>query len=55
MADAINVTLTFERETKNTFRFRNEDEGSPIGLLYIRRDAFDSEDAPDTVKVSVKS
>lgn len=47
--------FTFERETKNTYRFREEpeiDQESIIGVLYVQKFTF--EGRPQKLKVSVE-
>lgn len=47
--------FTFERETKNTYRFREDpeiDQESIIGVLYVQKFAFDSK--PQKLQVSVE-
>jgi hypothetical protein len=50
-------TFTFERETKNTYRFRedpvNPDEADQlIDVLYVKKAAFDAR--PQKLRVSVE-
>ena len=45
------TTLTFNRDTKSTFVFKNDDDGAPIPSLYVKKDAFPDGEAPKTITV----
>ena len=47
------TTLKQERDTKNTFVFKNPDDGAPIPSLYIAKTAF-AGDAPKSITVTVE-
>lgn len=49
------VTLKFDRETKNTFVFKDETLGSLIPTLYVGKSGFDNEKAPASIEVTIKS
>ncbi len=48
------ATFTFERETKNTYRFQEEESSGPtkIGTLYVQKWSFDT--PPKRIKVSIE-
>lgn len=45
--------LKKERDTKNTYVFKNDADNAPIPSLYIAKSAFKG-DAPDAITVTVK-
>ena len=45
------VTLTFVKETPGTYQFKDATAGSPIPVLYVKKDHFDSQPAQITVTV----
>ncbi len=48
------ATFTLEKETKNTYRFQ-EDEGSEppkVGTIYVQKGSFDT--PPRRIKVSIQ-
>lgn len=47
------TTLRFDRETKNTNVFKNDEEGALIPSLYINKSAFGKKDAPKTITVEI--
>jgi hypothetical protein len=47
------TTLKFERDTKNTNVFKNDDEDAPIPSLYISKKAFGKKDAPKSITVEI--
>jgi len=48
------IEFEYERPTKNTYRFQEKTEGSPvIGTLYIQKSLFGSKE-PKNVKVTVE-
>lgn len=52
--DTIEAEFEFERETKNTLRFKEIGDTDPIiGTLYIQKDALDLE-KPKKIKVTVE-
>lgn len=54
MAEKLEAHFEFERETKNTFRFKEVGDTDPIiGTLYIQKDALDLE-KPNKIKVTVE-
>lgn len=48
----ISVRLDFTKETKNTLRFDNTNDGVAIPSLYIRKDVFNGQQ-PSSVVVTV--
>lgn len=48
----VTVTLTLNRETKNTFRFDDANEDSAIPSLYVKKNAFNGK-APESITVTV--
>lgn len=47
------TTLKFEKDTKNTNVYKNDDDGAPIPSLYIRKEAFKG-DPPKTITLEIK-
>lgn len=52
----ITRTFTFERETKNTYRFKEvvpggDERNLAIGVLYVKKSAFDTQPIEVTVTV----
>lgn len=52
-AQEVTVTLTKNRETKNTYRFDDPNEDSVIPSLYVKKSAFPN-GQPDSITVTVK-
>lgn len=53
-ANAVTVTLDFERETKRMARFQEvTDDTALIGTLYISKELWESIDMPETIEVTV--
>lgn len=48
------TTLKFNRDTKNTNVYKNEDDDAPIPSLYIDKAAFKGKDPPKTITVEIK-
>lgn len=48
----IKVTLQLARTTKNTYRFEDADEDSPLRVLYVQQSAFPN--APKAVTVTIE-
>lgn len=48
------TTLNQERDTKNTFVFKNHADDAPIPSLYIAKSAFDG-DAPKSITITVEA
>ena len=48
------ATFTLERETKNTYRFHEEESSGPtkIGTLYVQKWSFDT--PPRRIKISIE-
>ncbi len=48
------VTFTFERETKNTYRFQEDESSGPpkVGTLYVQKWSFET--PPRRIKVSIE-
>ncbi len=51
----IEATFTFERETKNTYRFQEDESSGPpkIGTIYVQKWSFDT--PPKVIKVSIEA
>ncbi len=47
------VTLAFERETKNTVRYSTDDEDAAVNPLYIQKSAIKG-DVPESVTITVE-
>ncbi len=45
--------FTFEKDTKNTFRYREEGDSQVIGTLYIKKSTFDGR-KPNKIEVIVE-
>ena len=53
VTEKLEAKFVFERETKNTYRFKEVGDTDPIiGTLYIQKDAID--DRPEKIKVTVE-
>lgn len=60
---AVQITLTLERETKNTVRFTEDEKGQPadhpggpiIGILYLQKAAHAKLGAPDWIAVTIEA
>ena len=50
----LKVTMTLKKETKNTFVYDNDDEGTPITQLYIKKTAY-TDGAPAIITVRVET
>ena len=50
----IEATFSYERETKRTYRFQEEETSDPvkIGTLYVQKTAFDSK--PGRLQVTIE-
>jgi len=48
------VTLTKEKETKRTWRYVNEDEGSAISAIYISKKSLEGIKTPEIIAVTVE-
>lgn len=48
------TTLKFERDTKNTNVYKNDDDGAPIPSLYIAKSAFGKGEPPKSITVEIK-
>lgn len=55
MAKDIKTKLTKDRDTKGTFVFKNNEQGAPIPSLYIKKDAFGKDGAPDEIEITIKA
>jgi len=54
------LKFTFDRETKNTYRFQEKEERDVvndivIGTLYVQKSAFGEEERPDEITVTIKT
>lgn len=48
------TSLKFERETKNTNVYKNDQEGAPIPSLYIAKSAFGDKEPPSLITIEIK-
>ena len=48
------TTMKRERDTKNTFVFKNDDENAPIPSLYIKKSAIKGGEAPESITLEIK-
>lgn len=48
------TTLKFNRDTKNTNVYKNDDDGAPIPSLYIDKTAFKGKEPPKSITVDIK-
>lgn len=48
----LEVTFTYEKETKGTFRFKEDGNAGVVGTLYVRKTAMS--EAPDKLKVTIE-
>lgn len=55
MAKDIKIKLTKERDTKGTFVFKNGEQGAAVPSLYVKKDAFGKDGAPDEIELTIKS
>lgn len=46
--------LKFERDTKGTNVYKNDDDDAPIPSLYIKKTAFGKKDPPKSITVEIK-
>ncbi len=48
------ATFTLEKETKNTYRFQEDESSGPpkVGTIYVQKWSFDT--APRRIKVSIE-
>jgi hypothetical protein len=53
MATERRLTFSYERDTKNKYRFREDSEVPVMGTIYLTKDLF--EDRPDGVEVIVRT
>ena len=49
---SIVLSFTFERETKNTYRFAEDGDDAMVGTLYVKKSAF-SKGAPESLTATV--
>lgn len=49
------LLMTLEKETPGTYRYKSEDEDSPIQTLYIKKAAFPKGKPAQRIQVEVKS
>lgn len=50
----VKTTLKFNKETKGTHVFKNEDDNAPIASLYVSKEAFKGKEPPKTITVEIK-
>lgn len=53
MSQTIKREFEFEKETKNTYRFKEVGEDIAVGVLYVQKDMFDEEPGKLTVTIEV--
>ena len=55
MTDKLSLKFTFEKETKNTVRFAEVDEGrgTTVGTLYVQKHAYADLGSPTGVLVEI--
>jgi len=47
------IKMNLGRDTKGTYVYKNDEDGTPISSLYIKRDAVKGE-PPKTITVEIK-
>ena len=50
----IEVELEYEKETRRTYRFKENKEPPVIGYLYVQKTAFE-EEPPKKIKVTIEA
>lgn len=50
----IKVKLSKARDTKGTFVYKNDETGAAVPSLYIKKDAFGKDEAPDEIEIIIK-
>lgn len=48
------TTLKFDRETKGTNVFKNDEDNAAIPSLYVKKSAFGTKKVPETITVEIK-
>ncbi len=50
----IEATFTLEKDTPNTYRFKEDESSGPekVGLIYVKKGSFDT--PPRRIKVSIE-
>ena len=49
----LEIPMTKEKETSGTWRFKADEAGGPLPMVYIRKDAFAEGDVPKQIIVTV--
>jgi hypothetical protein len=47
------TTLKFERDTKGTHVYKNDEDDAPIPSLYVKKTAFKKGDPPKTLTIEI--
>lgn len=47
------VTLTFDKETKNTYRFATDDDKAAVSTVYINKSALNGAKVGDSTKLTL--
>jgi hypothetical protein len=53
VTDPLEISMTQERETKGTWRFRSEEPDAAVLLLYVRKDGFAGAPVPRKIVVTI--
>ena len=48
------IEMVLEKETKGALRYADATEGSVLPTLYVRKDAFEDGNFPQSIKVTVE-
>lgn len=51
--EGVEFEMTLARETKGTYRYESDEEDAPVTTLYVRKSAFESAAAPDTITLTI--
>ena len=51
--EKLTIIFTYEKETKNTVRFKEDNDPPYVGALYVQKWAF-KDGVPSTLKVTVE-
>lgn len=50
---AVEIPMTKEKETSGTWRYKADEAGGPVPLLYVRKDAFVGGALPEKIVVAI--
>jgi hypothetical protein len=53
MTHPIEISMTAERETPGTWRFRSDEPNAAVLLLYVRKDGFAGAPVPKKIVVTI--